>query len=369
MTPKSDWSNLPHLGRGANTVMQTFKPLEWHDGAVIMLDQRLLPAEEKYTSYHSAAEVGDAIRAMVIRGAPAIGCAAALGVALDAASAADEGAASVRRAVQDAASLLANARPTAVNLFWALERCRRAVDQTSRNSGPELAQTLLDLGLHLIEEDGADNRRMGRHGADLLPAKVSILTHCNTGALATGGWGTALGIIRSAVEMGKDVRVFADETRPWLQGARLTAWELQKDNIDVTVIPDSAAASLMQRGEVDTVIVGADRITATGDVANKIGTYSLAILCQHHGLPFYVAAPTSTIDPLTTSGDEIPIEERPEEEVTIIGGTRFVPRGVPARNMAFDVTPSEMITAIITEQGVVRQPYDKNLARALGKKT
>ena len=338
--------------------------VEWRDGAVVMIDQRLLPGAEVFVSCGTASQVADAIRTMVIRGAPAIGCAAALGVALAADSAADHGADAVVRAAEGAAELLATTRPTAVNLFWALERMRaKAVELGPVSpSGRALASALLDEARRIVDEDVAANRAMGRLGAALLPSTATVLTHCNAGALATGGYGTALGVIRAAVEQGKRIAVLADETRPRLQGARLTAWELQRDGIDVTVITDSMAGALMRLGRIDAAVVGADRIAANGDVANKIGTYTVAVLCRHHGVPFYVAAPTSTIDLATPTGDEIPIEERPHEEVTIIGGTRFVPEGVPVRNMAFDVTPAGLIDAIVTERGVARAPYQEALA-------
>jgi methylthioribose-1-phosphate isomerase len=301
---------------------------------------------------------------MVIRGAPAIGCAAALGVALAADRAAAQGPDAVVHAVREAAELLATTRPTAVNLFWALERMRSktAAARASSDSGRALARALLDEARRIIDEDVASNRALGRYGAELLPATGTVLTHCNAGALATGGYGTALGVIRAAVEQGKRIAVLADETRPWLQGARLTAWELHRDGIDVTVITESMAGALMRGGRVDAAVVGADRIAANGDVANKIGTYTVAVLCRHHHVPFYVAAPTSTIDLATPTGEEIPIEERPHEEVAIIGGTRFVPEGVPVRNIAFDVTPAELVDAIVTERGVARAPYRESLA-------
>lgn len=344
---------------------QNIKPITWQDDAVVMLDQRLLPETERYNSYTTVAEVADAIRTMVIRGAPAIGCAAALGVTLGASTAVERGFNDAVSAAREAADLLSKTRPTAVNLSWAIERMISRLDvatgQPSDRSAPFLVEALLSEANAIIEEDVAANQRMGRFGAQLLPHEATILTHCNTGALATGGYGTALGVIRAAVEAGKTIRVLADETRPWLQGARLTAWELQRDAIDVTVITDSTAGELMRQGQIDAAIVGADRIAANGDVANKIGTYTVAVLCQYHGLPFYVAAPTSTVDRSTPSGDGIPIEERPHEEVTTIGTKQFVPEGVAVRNIAFDITPAELVSAIITERGVARPPYKASL--------
>lgn len=345
--------------------------IEWRDGAVVMLDQRLLPREEKFNNYKTASEIAEAIRVMVIRGAPAIGCAAAFGVVLDARAAAPKGRDALRQAVREASDILATSRPTAVNLVWALERMSAHLDtiETDRpDASPKaIAEALLDEARRIVDEDIAANRKMGLYGAKLIPHKATILTHCNTGALATGGYGTALGVIRAAHEEGKRVRVLADETRPWLQGARLTSWELDRDGIDVTVITDSMAGELMRQGHIDAAIVGSDRIAANGDVANKIGTYTVAVLCRHHGIPFYVAAPLSTVDLSTPSGDTIPIEERPHEEVAIIGGTRFVPEGVPVRNIAFDITPAELVTAIITERGVARQPYESSLSELVEK--
>lgn len=340
---------------------QSFKAIEWKNGTVVMLDQRLLPNQETYNTYHDAEGIAAAIRSMVIRGAPAIACAASMGLALEARNAAPRGREAVIQSFDIAKGLLAATRPTAVNLFWAIQRFERVLEDNPDADGTELAHIFKEEALAVVQEDDAANRRMGRFGAALLPNRVTILTHCNTGALATGGYGTALGVIRAAVEEGKTVNVYADETRPWLQGARLTAWELDRDSIDVTVIPDSQAGALMKMGEIDAAIVGADRIAANGDTANKIGTYTVAVLCEKHGIPFYVAAPLSTVDFDTAQGDAIPIEERPEQEVTTIAGERFVPAGVQARNIAFDVTPAELITAIITEEGVARPPFTQSL--------
>ena len=307
-----------------------------------LLDQRLLPREETWIECRTASEVADAIRTMVVRGAPAIGVAAAYGMAM------------ARIAGDDlavAANVLKAARPTAVNLAWAVDRMLRA--------NGELAEAE-----RIHREDVEANQSMGRHGAALLGQQATVLTHCNAGALATAGYGTALGVIRAAVESGRRVAVFADETRPYLQGARLTAWELLRDGIDVTLITDNMSGHFFQQGKFDAVIVGADRIAANGDAANKIGTYTVAVLANAHGVPFYIAAPVSTIDPACPSGAEIPIEERSAEEVTEVFGARVAPEGVQVRHPAFDVTPARLITAIITERGVLRPPYGEAI-RAL----
>lgn len=317
------------------------EPIRWRGDALELLDQRLLPREVHYVACRDAHEVAVAIRDMIVRGAPAIGVSAAFGVAL-AAQRGDD--------IDVAASELRASRPTAVNLMWALDRMLRA-----RDAG----QDLTTEAQAMFREDVEANRRIGQYGAALLGNSVTVLTHCNAGALATAGYGTALGVIRSAVEQGKHVAVFADETRPYLQGARLTAWELQQEGIDVTVITDSMAGHFFQQGRFDAVIVGADRIAANGDTANKIGTYSVAVLARAHEVPFYVAAPLSTIDPQTPDGTAIPIEERSAAEVTDIGGTRITPDGVSVRHPAFDVTPARLITAIITDRGVLRAPYDE----------
>jgi methylthioribose-1-phosphate isomerase len=321
-------------------VMTHVSPLRWDGRSLFLLDQRLLPREEVWIECRTSSEVAEAIRTMVVRGAPAIGVSAAFGLAM-AAQRGDD--------LQVAADELRQARPTAVNLAWAIDRMLRVH-----------AEGTGDLTLeaeHILTEDVAANRRMGQYGAELLGAQSTVLTHCNAGALATGGYGTALGVIRAAVEAGKRVAVFADETRPYLQGARLTAWELQRDGIDVTLITDSMSGHFFQQGKFDAVIVGADRIAANGDAANKIGTYTVAVLANAHGIPFYIAAPVSTIDPNCPTGAEIPIEERSAQEVTDIGGTRMAPEGIRVRHPAFDVTPARLITAIITERGVLRAPY------------
>ena len=313
--------------------------LRWKGDALELLDQRLLPDQMVYVTCRTAIEVAQAIRDMVVRGAPAIGCAAAFGVALDNGS-------------EQAFEALARSRPTAVNLFWALDRMRGV-----KNYAAE--------AVAIFEEDLAANRAMGAYGAKLVPDGARILTYCNTGALATAGYGTALGVIRGAIDSGKRVSVIACETRPYLQGARLTVWECVQEGIPCTLISDNMAGHLMSRGEVDLVVVGADRIAANGDVANKIGTYMLAVLARRHGLPFYVAAPLSTFDPKIADGSQIPIEERAPDEVTGYRGTRWAPQGVSVRNPAFDVTPAELITGLVTEHGVVQHPDRTNVAALL----
>jgi len=332
----------------------------WEDGVVVMIDQRRLPTEETSVRCRTHQEVATAIRDMVIRGAPAIGVAAALGLALGAGGTASE-AGALRAEWDDMCSAMASTRPTAVNLFWAIERMRRRFDSLAAVGGVTLRRALLDEALAVQNEDLDSCRRIGDRGAELLPAPARVLTHCNAGALATAGYGTALGVVRSAARAGRLEHVFADETRPFLQGARLTAWELHRDHIPVTVITDSMAAHIMARGEVNVVVVGADRIARNGDVANKIGTYGLAVLAREHGIPFYVAAPVSTFDLATPCGEDIPIEERAAEEVTHVGGRRIVPEGVPVRHPAFDITPHRYVTAIVCENGVARPPYTRSL--------
>jgi methylthioribose-1-phosphate isomerase len=335
----------------------------WEDGVVVMIDQRRLPREEVFLRCRDHYEVAAAIKDMAIRGAPAIGVAAALGLALGVRTTRSEGA-SLRAEWSDMCAALAATRPTAVNLFWAIERMRQRFRSLEPAGGDALRQGLLDEALAIQREDLAACRRMGDLGADLLPAEARVLTHCNAGALATAGYGTALGVVRSAVRLGKIKSVFADETRPWLQGARLTAWELLQDGIPTTLIADNMAGHLMSRGEINAVVVGADRIAANGDVANKIGTYTVAILAKEHGIPFYVAAPVSTFDLAAANGDAIPIEERPADEITHVAGRRIAPEGVLVRNPAFDVTPHRYVTAIVCERGVARPPYLESL-RAL----
>ncbi len=324
-----------------DTAVQTMR---WSDAGLELLDQRRLPDEVVYVACRSADEVAAAIRDMVVRGAPAIGCAAAFGFALEARLGGDLG---------RAARVLAASRPTAVNLFWALERMRKASDPQAE-------------AVAIFDADLAANRALGAHGAALIPAGARIMTHCNAGALATAGYGTALGVVRSAHASGKRVSVIANETRPYLQGARLTAWEMLEESIPVTLVADAAAGHLMRRGDIDLVLVGADRIAANGDVANKIGTYTLAVLAQRHGLPFYVAAPSSTFDLTLRDGAEIPIEERAADEVTGFRTLRWAPHGVAVRNPAFDVTPADLISAIVCELGVIARPDRKRIAAVLG---
>jgi methylthioribose-1-phosphate isomerase len=342
-----------------------FQTIAWTDEGVVMLDQRRLPGEEVYLTLRTAEEVAAAIRDMAIRGAPAIGVAAAMGIALGfARGAVDGGSSDLRPAALFArlADLLGATRPTAVNLFWAIARMRAVVESRPDAGLPGIAEALRREAVRIKDEDVEANRRMGRHGAALLPPAARVLTHCNAGALATAGYGTALGVVRAAVEAGKKVAVYADETRPFLQGARLTAWELHKDGIPVTVLTDGMAGHLFQRKEIDLCIVGADRIAGNGDVANKIGTYQVAVLARAHGVPFYVAAPTSTVDLSIPDGSGIPIEQRDPAEVAAIAGRRMVPEGVPVLHPAFDVTPHDLVSAIITERGVARAPYRESLA-------
>jgi len=334
----------------------------WQDGVVVMIDQRRLPGEEVYLRCRDHHEVAAAIRDMAIRGAPAIGVAAALGIALGVRNTQAEGDA-LGAAFDGICREMAATRPTAVNLFWAIDRMRRRFEAGRAQGGPALREALLREALAIEDEDLAACRRIGDLGAELIPLAARVLTHCNAGALATAGYGTALGVIRSAARQGKIKNVLADETRPYLQGARLTAWELGREGIPTTLIADNMAGHMMATGEVDAVVVGADRIAANGDVANKIGTYTLAVLARENGLPFYVAAPVSTIDLRTPSGDAIAIEERAPEEVTHHGGRRLAPEGVAVRNPAFDVTPHRYVTAIVCERGVARAPYSESLAR------
>jgi methylthioribose-1-phosphate isomerase len=334
----------------------------WENDVVVMIDQRRLPAEQVMLRCRDHHEVAEAIREMAIRGAPAIGVAAALALALGVRLSRAEGAA-LRTEWSDMCAELAATRPTAVNLFWAIERMRRRFDALAAAGGTALRDTLLAEALAIQQEDLEACRRMGDLGAELLPPQARVLTHCNAGALATAGYGTALGVVRSAARLGRLAAVFADETRPWLQGARLTVWELMQDGIEATLIAEGAAGHLMATGEVNAVVVGADRIAANGDVANKIGTYGVAVLAKEHALPFYVAAPVSTLDLHTPTGADIPIEERPAHEVTHLAGHRIAPEGVRVRNPAFDVTPHRYVTAIVCERGVARPPFTESLAR------
>jgi methylthioribose-1-phosphate isomerase len=337
----------------------------WEDGVVVMIDQRRLPREEVLLRCRDHHEVAAAIKDMAIRGAPAIGVAAAFGLALGARTTRSEGA-PLQAEWSDMCATLAATRPTAVNLFWAIERMRQRFRSLEPAGGETLRLGLLDEALAIQREDLASCRRIGDLGAELLPDEARVLTHCNAGALATAGYGTALGVIRSAVLLGKVRVVFADETRPWLQGARLTAWELLQDGIPTTLIADNMAGHLMARGEINAVVVGADRIAANGDVANKIGTYTVAVLAKEHGIPFYVAAPVSTFDLAVPTGAGIPIEERPAEEITHVAGRRVAPEGVLVRNPAFDVTPHRYVTAIICERGVTRPSYLESLHALAG---
>jgi len=338
--------------------------LRWNEerGQIEMIDQRVLPARFDMLGYDSAAEVAAAIRSMVVRGAPAIGCAAAYGIAVEARRLQRLDTASFEAGMDAAFTVLGQSRPTAVNLFWALQRMRSVYGQMPEAPPPRRAATLLQAAHAMLAADVRANRAMGAYGAALLPQQARVLTHCNAGALATAGHGTALGVIRSAVEAGKRIAVIADETRPFLQGARLTVWEMQQENIPVTLITDNMAGHLMQQQQVDAVIVGADRIAANGDVANKIGTYMVAVLARRHGIPFYVAAPLSTIDRQLAHGGLIPIEERNAEEVRGFGALQWVSAEVAVRNPAFDVTPAELVSALITERGVLEPPTAAGIA-------
>ncbi|MCS6924485.1 MAG: S-methyl-5-thioribose-1-phosphate isomerase [Candidatus Binatia bacterium] len=338
--------------------MGEFFTIRWQDGEVVMLDQRLLPTREVYRRYRDYRAVARAITRMVIRGAPAIGVAAAMGIAL--------GARQLQRITDPAAferlcQQFAATRPTAVNLFWAIERMRHAYAQVRACGRRAICDRLTQEALAIYEEDVAANRRMGQYGATLIPPGATVLTHCNAGALATAGYGTALGVIRAAWEQGKQIAVIVPETRPFLQGARLTAWELVKEGIPATLVTDSMVGYFMQKGKIDCVVVGTDRTAANGDVANKIGTYTTAVLAARHRVPFYVAAPTSSIDLLCPTGAQIPIEERAAREVTHILRQQIAPAGVRVANPAFDVTPHELVSAIITEEGIARAPFAQSL--------
>jgi methylthioribose-1-phosphate isomerase len=337
------------------------RTIEWTDAGVVMLDQRRLPTEEIYRTYTNHSEVADAIRSMVVRGAPAIGVAAAMGIALGVQSSGAGSVAELDSEFDRICSDIAATRPTAVNLFWAVERMKQVYERNRARGVAAVRSALVNESIAMHAEDIEANRRMGRYGQELIPANAQVLTHCNAGALATAGYGTALGVIRAAVEAGKRIEVFADETRPFLQGARLTAWELQKDNIPVTVITDNMAGFMMQKGKISCIVVGADRIAANGDVANKIGTYSVAVLAKENGVPFYVAAPMSTLDLTLPDGSHIPIEERDPEEVRKIMGVPVTPIDARVANPAFDVTPNRYVHAIITDRGVARPPFQESL--------
>jgi methylthioribose-1-phosphate isomerase len=339
-------------------------PVKWSEGGVLMLDQRLLPTEEKWLTLRTYDEVAAAIKDMVVRGAPAIGVSAAYGLALAAKTFVGTTAADLEEEVEYAAEVIGKTRPTAVNLFWAIDRMKRRLRSavSEGNSVSEIKSALASEAKDIHDEDIEAQRLIAKYGGELLEHDSTVLTHCNAGALATGGvWGTALGVIRGAVDQGKAVSVIADETRPYLQGARLTAWELMEDDIPVTLITDNMSGHLMKKGGVHAVVVGSDRIAANGDVANKIGTYMVAVMAHRHGIPFYVAAPLSTVDLNCPTGDDIPIEERDRSEVTHVGERQLAPEGVGVSNYAFDVTPNELVTAIITEKGVARAPYTESL--------
>lgn len=347
---------------------EAIQPIRWKDGVLHLLDQRKLPKEETYVACATVEEVAHAIRDMVVRGAPAIGVTAAFGLVLGARAMKTADKAAFAEEISRLHDLLAATRPTAVNLFWALKRMKEIAAASAALSPSDATAALEREAVAIYDEDIAICRAIGRHGAPLVPAKGGVLTHCNTGSLATAGYGTALGVIRAAREAGKDVHVFADETRPFLQGARLTAWECMKEGIPATLICDGAAASIMKRGKIHFAVVGADRVAANGDTANKIGTYSVALAAKAHGIPFYIAAPISTIDLKTPDGDAIPIEQRDRKEVTHLGGVQVAPDGIGVENPSFDVTPAELIAGIITERGVARAPYRESLAALLAAK-
>jgi len=340
--------------------------LEWTDRGVRFIDQTKLPTEETYVNCKTYQEVADVIRNMVVRGAPAIGVAAAMGVALGVKNSKAETPGELKHDLDKICEVIGKTRPTAVNLFWAIRRMQRKFETLRVRPVPQIKQALVEEAQRMHAEDIAINQAMGRHGAALMPASGGVLTHCNAGALATCGYGTALGVIRAAIERGKKIHVFADETRPFLQGSRLTAWELMKDGIPTTVISDNMSGAIMRQGKIGAVIVGADRIAANGDVANKIGTYTVAVLAKEHDIPFYVAAPISTVDLETSDGSKIPIEQRNPLEVTHFAGKAVTPAGVQVENPAFDVTPAKYVTAIVTERGIARAPYEQSLARLLG---
>ncbi|MGA7591136.1 MAG: S-methyl-5-thioribose-1-phosphate isomerase [Candidatus Sulfotelmatobacter sp.] len=337
--------------------------LEWTDQGVRFIDQTKLPTEETYVTCKSYEQVADAIRTMVVRGAPAIGVAAAMGIALGAQNSKAETVADLKRDLDQISDVIGKTRPTAVNLFWAIRRMQEKFERIRIRPIAQIKRELVEEAKRMHAEDIAANQAMGRHGATLLPSEGGVLTHCNAGALATAGYGTALGVIRAAVEQGKKIHVYADETRPFLQGSRLTAWELMKDGIPTTVISDNMAGAMMKQGKIGAIVVGADRIAANGDVANKIGTYTVAVLAKETGIPFYVAAPISTVDLACPDGGHIPIEQRNAREVTHIAGKQMTPDGVSIENPAFDVTPAKYVTAIVTERGVAREPYAESLQK------
>jgi methylthioribose-1-phosphate isomerase len=335
--------------------------LEWTSRGVVFIDQTKLPTEETYVTCTTHQQVADVIRNMVVRGAPAIGVAAAMGIALGVKNSKAENGADLRKDFDQICETIRQTRPTAVNLFWAIRRMQEKFETLRVRPVAQIQQALIEEAQRVHAEDIAANQAMGRYGATLMPSSGGVLTHCNAGALATAGYGTALGVIRAAVEAGKKIHVYADETRPFLQGSRLTAWELMKDGIPTTVISDNMAGVMMQKGKIGAIVVGADRIAANGDVANKVGTYTVAILAKEHGIPFYVAAPISTVDLETPDGSKIPIEQRNKREVSHIAGKQMVPDGVEIENPAFDVTPAKYVAAIITEKGIARAPYLESL--------
>ncbi|MFZ1928452.1 MAG: S-methyl-5-thioribose-1-phosphate isomerase [Candidatus Sulfotelmatobacter sp.] len=340
--------------------------LEWTDKGVRFIDQTKLPTEEIYVVCKTHEQVADAIRTMIVRGAPAIGVAAAMGIALGAKDSKAETVGDLKRDLDQICDNMGKTRPTAVNLFWAIRRMQEKFERLRIRPIAQIKQELIEEAKRMHAEDIAANQAMGRHGATLMPSEGGVLTHCNAGALATAGYGTALGVIRAAVEQGKKIHVYADETRPFLQGSRLTAWELMKDGIPTTVISDNMAGAMMRQGKIGAIVVGADRIAANGDVANKIGTYSVAVLAKENGIPFYVAAPISTVDLACATGEKIPIEQRNTREITHIAGKQMTPDGVSIENPAFDVTPAKYISAIITERGIAREPYAQSLSRLAG---
>ena len=342
----------------ASALTQTIETIEWTPEGVVMIDQTRLPRETVFVTCRDYQEVAEAIRSMIIRGAPAIGVAAAMGVAIGALKSDN-----LETDMPVICETLAQTRPTAVNLFWAIDRMKRVYHETKAAGLAAVRERLVKEAALVRQEDIAINEAIGRNGADLVPDGKTVLTHCNAGALATAGFGTALGVIRAAVQMGKKIDVFADETRPFLQGARLTAWELQRDGIDTTLITDNMAGHFLKSGRIGCVVVGADRIAANGDVANKIGTYSVAVLAKENNVPFYVAAPISTLDLTLASGDLIPIEERAAKEVTHVQGVHMAPDGIKVANPAFDVTPNRYVTGIITEKGVARAPFTESLKK------
>jgi methylthioribose-1-phosphate isomerase len=340
--------------------------LEWTEQGVRFIDQTKLPTEETYVVCKTDEQVAEVIRTMVVRGAPAIGVAAAMGIALGMKNSHAQRVGELKQELDLICDNMGKTRPTAVNLFWAIRRMQERFERLRVRPVAQIKQELIEEAKRMHAEDIAANQAMGRHGATLMPSEGGVLTHCNAGALATAGYGTALGVIRAAVEAGKKIHVYADETRPFLQGSRLTAWELMKDGIPTTVISDNMAGAMMKQGKIRAIVVGADRIAANGDVANKIGTYTVAVLAKENGIPFYVAAPISTVDLACPDGSKIPIEQRNAREVSHIAGKQMVPDGVSIENPAFDVTPEKYVTAIITERGIARAPFEESLSKLAG---